>query len=139
MVGAYPEEAKEEICLEEVNLQEQVEEPNQELVESEEETSEKEASEEEPEDFNQEELIETEEEPEEPNPEELRFSDSESDATVEDPESERNMAEDAINAAAAITALVDTMGRGSKKSLLKIDFYHGDETQDPVTWIEEFE
>src|SRR5260363_343924 len=50
------------------------------------------------------------------------------------------MAKDAMNAAAAaITALADAMGRGSKKSLIKIDFYRGDGTQDPVTWIEELE
>ncbi|CAG8795200.1 40580_t:CDS:1, partial [Gigaspora margarita] len=43
----------------------------------------------------------------------------------------------ALNAAAdTITALAHTMGRGSKKSLLKIDFYQDNKT---VTWIEEFE
>ena len=50
------------------------------------------------------------------------------------------MDEDALTAAAeAMTALANAMGRGGEKSLLKIDFYHGDRTQDPVTWIEEFE
>src|SRR5260363_430741 len=131
IVGAYPKPAViepaalEEIRLEEVNLQEQEENPNEELIESEEETSEKEASEEEPEDLKQEELAETEEEP---------------DATVEDPEPEEAMANEALNAAAeAMTALANAMGRGGEKSLMKIDFYRGDGTQDPVTWIEEFE
>src|SRR5260363_178565 len=50
------------------------------------------------------------------------------------------MANDALNAAAeAMTALANAMGRGGEKSLMKIDFYQGDGTQYPVTWIEEFE
>ena len=50
------------------------------------------------------------------------------------------MAEDALTAAAeAMTTLANALGRGGEKSLLKIDFYRGDGTQDPVTWLEEFE
>jgi len=50
------------------------------------------------------------------------------------------MTEDALTAAAeAMTTLANALGRGGEKSLLKIDFYRGDGTQDPVTWLEEFE
>ncbi|CAG8843160.1 19126_t:CDS:1, partial [Gigaspora margarita] len=46
----------------------------------------------------------------------------------------------ALNVAAeAMTALANAMRRNSEESLIKIDFYHTNRTQDPVIWIEEFE
>ena len=52
---------------------------------------------------------------------------------------QNNMANQALNAAAnAMTALANALGTGGKKSLIKIDFYRGDGTQDPITWLEEF-
>ena len=43
------------------------------------------------------------------------------------------------DAARAMTALAAALGRGDEKSLIKIDYYHGDRTQDPITWLEEFD
>ncbi|CAG8827801.1 20570_t:CDS:1, partial [Gigaspora margarita] len=46
----------------------------------------------------------------------------------------RNIGDEALNATAqAMTAFANAIGRGSKKSLIKIDFYHEKRTQDPVT------
>ena len=50
------------------------------------------------------------------------------------------MADDALNTAAqAITAFANALERGSEKSLIKIDYYRGDGTQNSVTWVKEFE
>ena len=38
-----------------------------------------------------------------------------------------------------MAAVAAALGRGGEKSLIKIDFYRGDGTQDPITWIEEFD
>ncbi|RIB14214.1 hypothetical protein C2G38_2195754 [Gigaspora rosea] len=63
-----------------------------------------------------------------------------SETTIEELEPERNMAEDALTAAAeTMTTLTNALGQGGEKSLLKIDFYRGDGTQNPVTWLEELE
>ena len=43
------------------------------------------------------------------------------------------------NAATAITNLAAALGQGSEKALVKIEPYRGDGTQDPITWIEEFD
>ena len=42
-------------------------------------------------------------------------------------------------AATAMTALAGAIGTGSEKTLLKIESYKGDSTQDPITWLDEFE
>ena len=57
----------------------------------------------------------------------------------EEPEKEE-MANQALQAAAdAITALAGALGTGSEKTLFKIESFHSDSTQDPITWLEEFE
>ncbi|CAG8671092.1 9644_t:CDS:2, partial [Paraglomus brasilianum] len=74
--------------------------------------------------------------------EEKVHSEPESEGTIENEESEPeiNMGDQALqDAAQAINALAAALGQGGEKSLIKIDFYHGDGTQDPVTWVEEFE
>ncbi|CAG8840674.1 38136_t:CDS:1, partial [Gigaspora margarita] len=46
---------------------------------------------------------------------------------------------DALNTATnAMIALAHALGTGSKKSSIKIDFYYGNRTQNPVTWIKKF-
>ncbi|CAG8793028.1 5889_t:CDS:1, partial [Gigaspora rosea] len=45
------------------------------------------------------------------------------------------MGDQALTATAqAMTALANALGQGGEKSLIKIDYYRGDGTQDPVTW-----
>ena len=38
-----------------------------------------------------------------------------------------------------MTELAGTLGIGSEKALFKIDLFWEDSTQDPITWLEEFE
>ena len=49
------------------------------------------------------------------------------------------MANVALTAAAqAMTDLAAALGTGSEKSLVKVDEFYGDGTQDPETWFESF-
>ena len=43
------------------------------------------------------------------------------------------------NAANAMTQLANALTPGGEKTLMKINFFTGDGTQDPVEWLEEFE
>ena len=38
-----------------------------------------------------------------------------------------------------MTELARTLGTGNEKALFRIDLFRGDSTQDPITWLEEFE
>ena len=38
-----------------------------------------------------------------------------------------------------MTELAGTLRMGSEKALFRIDLFQGDSTQDPITWLEEFE
>ena len=67
-------------------------------------------------------------------------SDTDSINTVQSEEPELDMGDQALQAAAdAITILAEALGIGSKKTLFKIESFHSDSTQDPITWLEEFE
>jgi len=38
-----------------------------------------------------------------------------------------------------MTNLATALGQGSEKTLVRIEPYRGDGTQDPITWLEDFE
>ena len=43
------------------------------------------------------------------------------------------------DAATAITALATALGNGTEQTLIMVELFLGDGTQDPLTWLQEFQ